>query len=173
MEHPGSSLWIAGRKSANQPLRTLPTHSIRFIIPANSQTKAKGTKKRKSTSQPTWEAEAGSTFPKVRILPTLRGDILCGGPLSSCAWARRFLIGDGTSARSAKQHEKERLGLVPGLVSVVVGAAADPFDGYQGRCLHPNSLMVVLWDIGESCLWPEDILGRTEGFWSEIETLTC
>ena len=106
--------------------------------------------------------------PKVRIPPALRGDVMCGSPLSSCAWARRSLIGDGTSARSAKQHEKERLGLVPGLVSVVVGAAADPFDGYQGQRWRPNSPMVVIWDIGESCLWPEDILGRTEDFWSEI-----
>ena len=62
--------------------------------------------------------------PKVRIPPALRGDVMCGSPLSSWAWARRSLIGDGTSAR-AKRHEKERLGLVPGLVSVVVGAAAD------------------------------------------------
>ena len=77
---------------------------------------------------------------------------MCGSPLSSWAWARRSLIGDGTSARSAKQHEKElALGLVPGLVSVVVGAAADPFDGYQGRRWHLNRPMVVFCDIGESC----------------------
>ena len=76
---------------------------------------------------------------------------MCGSPLSSWAWARRSLFGDGTSARSAKQHEKERLGLVPGLVSVVVGAAADPFDGYQGRRWHLNRPMVVFCDIGESC----------------------
>lgn len=61
--------------------------------------------------------------PKVRIPPALRGDVMCGSPLSSCVWAWRSLIVDGTSARSAKPHEKEQLGLVPELVSVVVCAA--------------------------------------------------